>query len=136
MIKESCYYFFNSQGTYLFCFINSYFINDSSPIFLNVNFGKKLYILRRDDQIEYKLTEKGIFFRNTLVNRGLIVLQESINSIVKQKTVSVKKTLLEDKNELIKDFLMEFSEEVSETVNNETLIEQQKILERLLKKAF
>lgn len=87
-----------------------------------------------DDQMEYRLTDEGLKFRNMPVNRGLVVLNNAINTIVKQKTNIIEKTLVEDKEEKVKDFLMEFSEDCAEMVNRETLIEQQKILEKLLRK--
>ncbi|HDZ18482.1 hypothetical protein LCGC14_0748260 [marine sediment metagenome] len=87
-----------------------------------------------DDQMEYKLTEGGKKLKHSLVNRGLLVLKEAINSMMKYKSAVTKKPLMEDKTEQIEEFLIEFSEESAEMVDNETLKEQQKILERLLNK--
>ena len=94
----------------------------------------KKMIRAGDETMEYKLTEEGIRFRSSLVNRGLVVLQEAINSMIKDNFVVTKKHLMEDKNEQIEAFLIEFSEECAEVVDNETLNEQQKILQRLLNK--
>ena len=87
-----------------------------------------------DDQMEYKLTDGGKKLKDSLVNRGLMVLKEAINSMMKYNSVDTKKHLMEDKIEQIEVFLIEFSEESAEMVDNETLKEQQKILERLLNK--
>jgi DNA-binding PadR family transcriptional regulator len=87
-----------------------------------------------DDQVEYKLTEKGAEFRNKLVNRGLTVLKGVIDSMVKKQFDDTEKPFIEDKKEQIKNFLMEFWGECTELVDKETLGEQQKVLGRLLKK--
>ncbi len=63
-----------------------------------------------------------------------MVLQEVINSMMKHNSVATKKHLMEDKNEQIEEFLIKFSEESAEMVDNETLKELQKTLERLLNK--
>ncbi len=98
-----------------------------------VNKSKKM-TRAGDDRMEYKLTEEGKKLKNSLVNRGLVVLKEAINSIIVHKTSFAEEIPVEDKNEQIEEFLIEFSEESTEMVDNETLKEQQKILERLLNK--
>ncbi|KKN43223.1 hypothetical protein LCGC14_0705360 [marine sediment metagenome] len=85
-----------------------------------------------DDQMEYKLTEEGKKLKNSLVNRGLVVLKEAINSMMKNNSVDTKKPFMEDKNEQIEEFLIEFSEDSAEMVDSGTLKEQQEILKRLL----
>ncbi|KKM64413.1 hypothetical protein LCGC14_1501610 [marine sediment metagenome] len=94
----------------------------------------KKMIRAGDETMEYKLTEEGIRLRGSLVNRGLTVLQEVINSMMKNNSAVIQKPLMEDKNEQIEEFLIEFSEECAEMVDNETLKELQKTLERLLNK--
>ncbi len=48
----------------------------------------------------------------------------------------MENTEVEDKNEKVQDFLMEFSEEISDMANNKSIINLQKIIEKLLKKYF
>ncbi len=87
-----------------------------------------------DDQMEYKLTDEGLMFRSGLVNRGLVVLQEAINSMKQLKDTATQKLAMGDENEKITELIMEFSEECSGMVDNQTLQEQQRILQRLLQK--
>lgn len=85
-----------------------------------------------DDRTEFKLTEDGAKMRIKLVERGLEVLYDVINKIVKQKTA--EEPFIEDKEEQIENFLLEFSRECLSLVDKETLKEQQQVLKKLLYK--
>jgi len=87
-----------------------------------------------DDQMEYKLTDKGLAFRRGLVNRGLVVLKEVIESMKQQNDTTTQKFIMGDENEKITELIMEFSEECSGMVDNQTLQEQQRTLQRLLQR--
>lgn len=87
-----------------------------------------------DDLTEFKLTEDGSKMRGKLVERGLEVMYDVINRIMKRKTTVVDKSFKEVKEEQIQNLLLEFSEECMEMVDNETLKEQQKVLKKLLNK--
>ncbi len=87
-----------------------------------------------DDRTEYKLSEKGLKVRESLIDYNITILNPIINLLIKEKTLG--NTEVEDKNEKVQDFLMEFSEEISDMVNNKSIIKFQKIIEKLLKKYF
>ncbi len=89
-----------------------------------------------DDRTEYKLTEKGLKVRKNLIDYNITILNPTINLLIKEKTLGMENTEVEDKNEKVQDFLIEFSEEISDMVNNESIIKLQKIIEKLLKKYF
>jgi len=84
-----------------------------------------------DDRTEFKLTEIGDKLRIKLLERSIEVLYDVINRIVNRKTT--KDSPMEDKEEKIKTFLMEFSEESKKVVGQQTLKEQKDLLERLLR---
>lgn len=85
-----------------------------------------------DDRTEFKLTEDGAKMRVKLVERGLEVMYDVVNKLVKQKTT--RESPVEDKKEQIKNFLMKFAGECIGMVDNEILKEQQEILKNLLNK--
>ncbi len=71
------------------------------------------------------LTDKGLAFRSGLVNRGLVVLKEVIESMKQQNDTTTQKLTKGDENEKITELIMEFSEECSGMIDNHTLQEQQ-----------
>ena len=87
-----------------------------------------------DDRTEFKLTEMGIKLRTKLLERGIEVLYDVLNQIVEQKTS--KESPMENKEEKIRIFLMEFSKESKKVVGQQTLKEQQDLIERLLRKVL
>ena len=87
-----------------------------------------------DDRTEFKLTEKGEALRKGLLERGIEVLYDVLIQIVKHKTS--KTSPMEKKEEKIKLFLMEFSKESKRVVGQQTLKEQQALIERLLRKVL
>jgi len=87
-----------------------------------------------DDRTEFKLTSTGANLRIRLLERGIEVLYDVLNQIVKQKTS--KEFPMADKEEKIKTFLMEFSKESKKVVGQQTLKEQMGLLERLLRKVL
>ena len=89
-----------------------------------------------DDRTEYKLSEKGLKVRKDLIDYNITILNPTINLLIKEKTLSRENIEVENKNERVQDFIMEFSEEISDMVNNESIIKLQKIIEKLLKKYF
>ena len=97
---------------------------------------EKLGDFAGDDRMEYKVTELGMQFRKEITERMLKLLKPTINQIVQQKTEDIQRPILEDKEEQIKNFLLEFSGECEGMVNDETLMELQKMLKRLLSKMF
>lgn len=97
---------------------------------------KKKGAFAGDDRTEYTLLEKGLKARKNLIDYNITILNPTINLLIKEKTLGMENTEVEDKNEKIQDFLIEFSEEISDMVNNESIIKFQKIIEKLLKKYF
>ena len=89
-----------------------------------------------DDRTEYKLSEKGLIVRKDLIDYNITILNPIINLLIKEKTLGMENTEVEDKNEKVQDFLIEFSEEISEMVDNTSIVNLQKIIEKLLKKYF
>ena len=87
-----------------------------------------------DDRTEFKLTEMGTKVRKRLLERGIEVLYDVLNQIVEHKTR--KTSPMEEKEEKIQAFLMEFSKESKKAVGQQTLKEQQELLERLLRKVL
>ncbi len=87
-----------------------------------------------DDRTEYTLSEKGLKARKNLIDYNITILNPIINLLIKEKTLGMENTEVEDKNEKVQDFLIEFSEEISDIVNNKSIINLQKIIEKLLKK--
>ena len=66
----------------------------------------------------------------------MTLLKPYIERTVKKKINEIEKPIEIDKNEQIENFLLEFSGESEEFVDNETLNQLQKILARLLKKTI
>ena len=89
-----------------------------------------------DDRTEYKLSVKGLKVRESLIDYNITILNPIINLLIKEKTLDMENTEVEDKNEKVQDFMMEFSEEISDMVDNKSIIKFQKIIEKLLKKYF
>lgn len=87
-----------------------------------------------DDRTEFKLTSTGANLRSRLLERGIDVLYDVLNQIVKQKTS--KESFMVDKEEKIKTFLTEFSKESKKVVGQQTLKDQIDLLERLLRKVL
>ncbi len=59
-----------------------------------------------DDRTEYKLTEKCLKVRKNLIDYNITILNPIINLLIKEKTLSMENTEVEDKNEKVQDFLM------------------------------
>ncbi len=90
-----------------------------------------------DDRQEYKLTKSGVGKREELVTVGLRVLKNRIQKIVdSERTSDVGRPNKVAKNEMFRDFLMEFAEECTDIVEGEILKEQQEILVKLLNSYF
>ena len=97
---------------------------------------KKKPIRAGDDTNEYRLTAEGVKFRNELIARSMKVLKREIEKVVKKKVTALEQPIIEDKEEQIKNFLLEISGECEGMINDETLMELQKLLKRLLSKMF
>ena len=78
------------------------------------------------------MTIEGKRLRDKLIQYNIEVLAPEIEKILKQKIRKIEKPLIQDKEEKITDFIMEFSEECKGMVNNETLKEQQEALKKLM----
>ncbi len=89
-----------------------------------------------DDRREYKLTVEGKELRDKLIQYNIEVLSPEIEKILKAKIRKIEKPLIQDKEEKIIDFIMEFSEECKGMVNNETLKGQQAVLRKLLENSL
>ncbi len=89
-----------------------------------------------DDRREYKVTESGLQFREEITENMVKLLQPAIDKMIQQKTKDLQTPILEDKEEQIKNFILEFSGECEGIINDETSVELQKILKRLLTKIF
>ena len=87
-----------------------------------------------DDRTEFKLTVLGDKLRLKLLERGIEVLYDVLDQIVKRTTS--KEFLMENKEEKVKAFLTEFSKESQRVVGQQTLKEQLGLLERLLRKVL
>ena len=87
-----------------------------------------------DDRREYKVTELGVQFRKELTEKIVKLIRPTIDTMIQQRIKAVQKPILEDKEEQIQNFLLEFSGEYEGMVDNDTLQELQKILKRLLSK--
>jgi len=87
-----------------------------------------------DDRTEFKLTSTGANLRSRLLERGIDVLYDMLDQIVKQKIS--QGAFMVDKEEKITIFLNEFSKESKKVVGQQTLKEQQDLLERLLRKVL
>ena len=87
-----------------------------------------------DDRMEYKVTELGKKFLKEIIEKMVKLLQPTIAKMIQQKTDALQTPLLEDKEEQIQNFLLEFSGESEGMVNNKTLTELLKILKGLLSK--
>jgi len=85
-----------------------------------------------DDRTEFKLIEMGERLRKDLLKRGIEVLYDVLNQIVEHKTS--KTSPMEEKEEKIQTFLIEFSKENKKVVGQQTLKDQQNLIERLLRK--
>ena len=89
-----------------------------------------------DDRREYKLTIEGKRLRDKLIKYNIEVLAPEIEKILKQKIGKIENPLIQDKEEKITDFIMEFSEECKGMVDNETLKEQQAVIKKLLENSL
>jgi len=90
-----------------------------------------------DDRQEYRLTKNGVEKREELVAIALLVLENRVKKIVESKVESEMGRPNEvDKNDLFRDFLMEFAEKSVDMVEGEVLKEQQEILAKLLNSYF
>ncbi len=78
------------------------------------------------------MTAEGIELRNKLIKYNIEVLRPEIEKILKQKIETMENPRIQDEEEQIKDFLLEFSGECKELVTNETLKIQQQVLRRML----
>jgi len=85
-----------------------------------------------DDRTEYKLTLKGKDVRNELLNYNLDFLSPIIDKTVNQKVSALKEPEMKDVENQVQDFLMEFSEESSDLLDNKTMVRLHEILEKLL----
>lgn len=89
-----------------------------------------------DDRTEYKLTTKGKNVRDELLKYNLDFLSPIIDKTVNQKLSALKKPEIRNMENRVRDFLMEFSEESSDLLDNKTMIQLHKILEKLLNNYF
>ena len=85
-----------------------------------------------DDRTEYKLTEKGKNLLKELLNYNLEFLNSIINKIIEQKISDLEKLKIKDKENKVRDFLVEFSEESVDLVDNDTMKQLHQILEKLI----
>jgi DNA-binding PadR family transcriptional regulator len=83
-----------------------------------------------DDRYAYKLTKKGSITRNDLLQKTMRILHPEISKIINQKTKVESKE--QDKNDLVKEFLEEFTMECTKFVPPEALGELQGIIKSML----
>ena len=89
-----------------------------------------------DDRQEYRLTKGGVRKREELVGMGLRVLNEKIQKIVEDQTVSDMEQTDDSRNGEPEEFLVEFGYECAEIVKDDVLKELQVILKRMLTSYF
>jgi len=89
-----------------------------------------------DDRTAYKLTILGVEVRKGLIGRMRKLLEPYITKIVKEKIEAAERPIIEDKEEQISNFLIEFSGESEGLVDHEVLEQLQKILASLLNKTL
>lgn len=87
-----------------------------------------------DDRTEYRLTQKGKDVRRELLSFNLDFLSPIIDKTVNQKVFALKKPEIKNVEGKVRDFLMEFSEESSDLLDNKTMTQLHEILEKLLNK--
>lgn len=75
-------------------------------------------------------------FRDELLKYNLDILNPIIDKTVNQKLSALEKPEIKNMENTVQDFLMEFSEESSDLLNNKTMTQLHKILEKLLDKYF
>ena len=85
-----------------------------------------------DDRTEYKLTAKGKSVRAELLKLNLAFLSPIIDKTVNRKVSALKKPETKNAEVKVRDFLMEFSEESSDLLDNKTMVQIHEVLEKLL----
>ncbi len=88
-------------------------------------------------KVEYRLSKIGLTTRNDLKKMTTSILKPVIDAIVNKRVREFETTKKDySDRDIIQDFIMEFSEEHADTCDNDTMMEYQKSLKKLLERFF